>query len=184
MPQAGYIERAAKISARSIQSDHFLERVLNPKSPCRRARGAMRNTPGLTFRGSPLAMKRLFAASARWRCCLVFAVFIPVCSAQVGSSSGLIESATAQDQLAVNWLYGAYIPKDAPIVALDGNERYRLFIRQSFTTPGIYVLRPAFLRSMIRSGTHLLSGRMGLKVLPSESAHDRHNFYCRTHSHR
>jgi hypothetical protein len=39
----------------------------------------------------------------------------------------------------VNWLYGAYIPKDAPIVALDGNERYRLFTRQSFTTPGIYI---------------------------------------------
>jgi hypothetical protein len=84
-------------------------------------------------------MKRLFAASHRWRCCLVLAWFIPVCSAQVGSSSGSTESATAQNQLAVNWLYGAYIPKDAPIVALDGNERYRLFIRQSFTTPGIYI---------------------------------------------
>jgi hypothetical protein len=70
---------------------------------------------------------------------LIFVMFIPVCGAQVLSSPGSTVPATAQNQLAVNWLYGAYIPKDAPIVALNGNERYRLFIRQSFTTPGIYI---------------------------------------------
>jgi hypothetical protein len=46
------------------------------------------------------------------------------------------------------------------------------------------ILRPDFLRSMTRSEIPLLSGEMGLKVLPSEPAHDRHNFFCKTYSRR
>ncbi|MFZ0518529.1 MAG: hypothetical protein WAM20_15890 [Acidobacteriaceae bacterium] len=42
-------------------------------------------------------------------------------------------------QLPVNWLYGAYIPKDAPLVALNGPERFKLYVRQTYTTPGIYI---------------------------------------------
>jgi hypothetical protein len=41
--------------------------------------------------------------------------------------------------LPVNWVYGAYIPKDAPIVPLTGKERFKLYLRQTYTTPGIYV---------------------------------------------
>jgi len=99
----------------------------------------MRNTPRLAFRWASLWRRLLSAAPVRRGCRLIFVLFVPVCGAQVSSSPGSIEPATAQNQLAVNWLYGAYIPKNAPIVALNGNERYRLFIRQSFTTPGIYI---------------------------------------------
>ncbi len=42
-------------------------------------------------------------------------------------------------QLPVNWLYGAYIPKNAPLVALNGRERFKLYVRQTYTTPGIYI---------------------------------------------
>lgn len=42
-------------------------------------------------------------------------------------------------QLPVNWLYGAYIPKNAPLVALNGRERFKLYLRQTYTTPGIYI---------------------------------------------
>jgi hypothetical protein len=42
-------------------------------------------------------------------------------------------------QLPVNWLYGAYIPKDAPLVALNGRQRFKLYVRQTYTTPGIYI---------------------------------------------
>ena len=31
------------------------------------------------------------------------------------------------------------IPKDAPIVPLTGEERFKLYLRQTYTTPGIYV---------------------------------------------
>jgi len=42
-------------------------------------------------------------------------------------------------QLNVNWLYGAYVPKDVPLEPLTAQQRLQLFLRQSFTTPGIYV---------------------------------------------
>jgi hypothetical protein len=45
---------------------------------------------------------------------------------------------TQGDALKVNWLYGAYIPKDVPLVALAGHQRRKLYLRQTFTTPGIY----------------------------------------------
>jgi hypothetical protein len=63
--------------------------------------------------------------------------------------STLITSAFAQQpnqpatsvntQLPVNWLYGAYVPKDAPLVPLTGKQRFKLYIRQTYTTPGIYI---------------------------------------------
>jgi hypothetical protein len=45
----------------------------------------------------------------------------------------------ATPSLNVNWLYGAYVPKDAPLEPLTGSQRVRLYVAQSFTTPGIYV---------------------------------------------
>ena len=57
------------------------------------------------------------------------------------------------EQLNVNWLYGAYVPKEAPLVSLTRHQREKLFVRQTFTTPGIYV-RSSFLALMDQaSGT-------------------------------
>jgi hypothetical protein len=42
-------------------------------------------------------------------------------------------------ELQVNWLYGAYIPKGAAREGLTGQQRVKLYVRQTFTTPGIYV---------------------------------------------
>jgi hypothetical protein len=49
------------------------------------------------------------------------------------------EQPSVNTQLPVNWLYGAYIPKEAPLVALNGRERFKLYVRQTYTTPGIYI---------------------------------------------
>lgn len=97
----------------------------------------MGDLPELNFQRFPLWIGGLFAPE-RWRCCLVLLLFASVCGAQVSSTSGSKESA-AQNQLDVNWLYGAYIPKEVPVIPLNGKQRYQLFIRQSFTTPGIYI---------------------------------------------
>lgn len=43
------------------------------------------------------------------------------------------------EQLKVNWLYGAYVPKDVPLLSLTPEQRFKLYTRQSFTTPGIYL---------------------------------------------
>lgn len=41
-------------------------------------------------------------------------------------------------QINVNWLYGSYVPKDVPLESLNGNQRLKLYIRQTYTTWGIY----------------------------------------------
>jgi hypothetical protein len=97
----------------------------------------MQNLRKFTLRRLLLWMSGLFAPN-RWPRCLVLLFFVPACSAQVSSTPGSAESA-AQNQLDVNWLYGAYIPKEVPLIPLSGKQRYQLFIRQSFTTPGIYI---------------------------------------------
>jgi hypothetical protein len=62
------------------------------------------------------------------------------CFAQDKSSApAQPETPAVNVQLPVNWLYGAYIPKDAPIVPLTGKERFKLYVRQTYTTPGIYI---------------------------------------------
>jgi hypothetical protein len=41
-------------------------------------------------------------------------------------------------ELQVNWLYGAYLPRGAPRESLTSKQRQKLYLRQTFTTPGIY----------------------------------------------
>jgi len=53
----------------------------------------------------------------------------------------------SQEQLNVNWFYGAYVPKEAQLVSLTGYQREQLFVLQTFTTPGIYI-KSAFLSLM------------------------------------
>ena len=64
-------------------------------------------------------------------------------SAQATTSPG-VPTPQAAPQLNVNWLYGAYVPKDAPLDPLTRHQRFKLFLRQTFTTPGIYVKTALF----------------------------------------
>ena len=59
---------------------------------------------------------------------LALLLLVPSCGAQEPSTT-----------LPVNWIYGAYIPKDAPVQPLTGDQRFKLYLRQTYTTPGIYV---------------------------------------------
>jgi hypothetical protein len=64
---------------------------------------------------------------------VMIAVFLPTRLAQDAAKVQPQEAVTADNQLAVNWLYGAYVPKDVPPIALTGDERYKLLVvRQSF----------------------------------------------------
>jgi len=69
--------------------------------------------------------------------CLTFLVATS-CAQEKTQSAGQPNPAV-NTQLPVNWLYGAYIPKGAPLVALTGRERFKLYLRQTYTTPGIYI---------------------------------------------
>ncbi len=91
---------------------------------------------------SQIVVSRL-ARTANWRGCVSALVLLPLVTAsyaqEARQASGPPESPSVNTQLPVNWLYGAYIPKDAPLVALNGRQRYKLYIRQTYTTPGIYI---------------------------------------------
>jgi hypothetical protein len=61
------------------------------------------------------------------------------CRGQEPANAPQASDASVNATLPVNWVYGAYIPKDVPIVPLNGEQRFKLYLRQTYTTPGIYV---------------------------------------------
>ena len=66
-------------------------------------------------------------------------LLVPQCFAQVPRKDPGVPEPWVNTTLPVNWIYGSYIPKGAPIIPLTGKERFKLYIRQTYTTPGIYV---------------------------------------------
>ena len=57
---------------------------------------------------------------------------------------GFLEGQSTNAQINVNWLYGSFVPRDVPLEPLDGRLRWNLYIRQTYTTPGIYVKTTLF----------------------------------------
>jgi hypothetical protein len=63
----------------------------------------------------------------------------PLCIAQEPAKAPETPATAVNTTLPVNWIYGAYIPKDAPTQPLTGDQRFKLYLRLTYTTPGIYV---------------------------------------------
>jgi hypothetical protein len=53
-------------------------------------------------------------------------------------------AAKEDNQLNVNWLYGSYIPKEVPLESLSADRRFQLYLRQTYTTWGIYIKTTLF----------------------------------------
>jgi hypothetical protein len=51
---------------------------------------------------------------------VMITVFLSTCLAQDAAKVQPQKAVSAYNQLAVNWLYGAYVLKDAPLIALKG----------------------------------------------------------------
>ena len=118
-------------------------RVVAPRTVVRaKISELFRPRPTIFERRSQMGVSRL-ARGANWRGCgigLVLALLVTASFAQETSqTSKTPESPSVNTQLPVNWLYGAYIPKNAPLVALNGQQRFKLYVRQTYTTPGIYI---------------------------------------------
>ena len=56
----------------------------------------------------------------------------------------LLEGQSTNAQINVNWLYGSFVPRDVPLEPLNNRLRWNLYIRQTYTTPGIYVKTALF----------------------------------------
>ena len=72
-------------------------------------------------------------------------VFLAIaCFMGIGTPRLRAQTETADNQINVNWLYGSYVPKDVPLRSLSGRERLKLYVRQTYTTPGIYIKTTLF----------------------------------------
>ena len=74
----------------------------------------------------------------------VLGFFILLPSRAQESNSTNTQAPEKANALDVNWLYGAYVPKEIPLVTLTGRQRFKLYLAQSFTTPGIYIKSTLF----------------------------------------
>ena len=85
------------------------------------------------------------ARTSRWLLAgtLGLILLAPMSVAQSQAEPHTSPEAESNQQLQVNWLYGAYVPKEVPLKSLSNHQRFQLFLRQSFTTPGVY-LKTAF----------------------------------------
>ena len=86
-----------------------------------------------------------------------FAMLVSPCFAQEGAASTTAtETASpsrlpvdpsvgkSQSQMNVNWFYGSYVPKGVLLEALNGKQRWELYVRQTYTTWGIYIKTTLF----------------------------------------
>jgi hypothetical protein len=89
--------------------------------------------------GSKVRRSKLLLAST-----FGLVLLVPVSVAQTQGDPHSSVGPKLNQQLQVNWLYGAYVPKDVPLEALTNHQRFQLFLRQSFTTPGVYVKTALF----------------------------------------
>ena len=120
------------------ESALILRKAILREWPCRSAQLKLPTQPFWRNHGVRIPTLPLSRQCALW---FVFAALPVLCSVCLGQQSALPNQPTGQSsaQLNVNWLYGAYLPKDAPLVPLTTERRFKLYLRQSFTTPGIYV---------------------------------------------
>ena len=77
----------------------------------------------------------------RWRCHLA-AILIMASFAELSSAQNLLPNGPKPgetSQINVNWLYGSYVPKEVPIEPLNADLRFKLYLRSTYTAPGIYI---------------------------------------------
>ena len=72
------------------------------------------------------------------------AVLVVLVTPTVAQQTSTSTRNTTNAQINVNWLYGSYVPKDVELRSLNGQERFKLYIRQTYLTPGIYIKTTLF----------------------------------------
>ncbi len=108
-----------------------------------------------------------FRMSRKCACLGVTVASLLIFSAASGFAQDTGQSSaqsTNGSQINVNWLYGSYVPKDVPLQPVDGHMRFKLYIRQTYTTWGIYV-KTIFFPFTTRCMIHTPSGEMDSRDL-------------------
>ena len=69
---------------------------------------------------------------------VIFAFSAVCCDAQEPTDATQTTTKPDANQIQVNWLYGAFLPRDVPLEPLNNRQRRQLYFRQTYTTWGIY----------------------------------------------
>lgn len=69
---------------------------------------------------------------------ILLLLFGACCSAQKAPGGKAQAPVSEKSALQVNWLYGAYVPRDVELKALRNDQRLHLYVRQTYLTWGIY----------------------------------------------
>jgi hypothetical protein len=83
------------------------------------------------------ALRAMFCQLQRVAVVLLY-ISIAADSAAQQSQSNNPEEKKQADQISVNWLYGSYVPRDVPLKPLSARMRFKLYLYQTYLTPGIY----------------------------------------------
>jgi len=83
-----------------------------------------------------LLLRYFYSASGA----LVSVVLSLSCTAQIVPT----QPPTSDKQINVNWLYGSYVPRTVQLRSLSRDQRFKLYVRQTYTTPGIYIKTALF----------------------------------------
>lgn len=78
--------------------------------------------------------RRVSSIALRTVFLLLFAFRLVAQQAQTSASAPQENS----KELQVNWLYGAFVPKDVPLTPLSNSQRVKLYVRQTYTGWGPY----------------------------------------------
>ena len=73
---------------------------------------------------------------------LQFSLFAVIVSAQNATPNS--PAAKKDSQINVNWFYGSYVPREVPLESLNADQRFKLYIRQTYTTWGIDIKTTVF----------------------------------------
>lgn len=95
------------------------------------------SSPGYMVLTTPTERKRRIQSIA-----LRTSVIVLVCALPLIAQETQPSSPTGQQnskELQVNWLYGAFVPKDVPLTSLTNSQRVKLYVRQTYTGWGPYI---------------------------------------------
>jgi hypothetical protein len=89
--------------------------------------------------GEPTKVRTENKVQFSWAFLITAGILLCLPSPGFAQQAKAFDPAAEYQQVMVSWLYGPYVPKDVPRLAMTPQNRLRLYERQSFTTPGIYL---------------------------------------------
>jgi hypothetical protein len=69
---------------------------------------------------------------------------IMACFSELSCAQNSRPTPQQDTQLNVNWLYGSYVPKETLLEPLNAERRFKLYLRQTYTTRGIFIKTALF----------------------------------------